>query len=104
MNGGWKMDKPVFDERGQQADTHVSFSGDTRVCPETGEHGMLYDHRMAHSWRYLDWLQLNDLSIVGFHETIQEVKNLGNNYRKFDNVLSALRFFCRKLDLHPLQS
>ena len=50
----------MFDERGQQVDMHVSSSGDTPVCPETGEHGTLYDHRNAHSWRYLDWLQLND--------------------------------------------
>ena len=44
MNGGWKMDSLVFDERGQQPETHVSSSGDTRVCSETGERGTLYDH------------------------------------------------------------
>ena len=57
MNGGWELDKLVFDERGQQVDMHVSSSSDTPVCPVTGEHGTLYYHRKAHSRRYLDWLR-----------------------------------------------
>ncbi|MYF63395.1 MAG: hypothetical protein F4183_02745 [Rhodothermaceae bacterium] len=62
------MDKPVFDGRGLRADMHVSSSGDSRVCPETWDHGTLYDHRKARIWRYVDWLQLNDLYIVGFQK------------------------------------
>ena len=83
---------------------HVSFSGDPRVCSDTGEHETLHDHQMAHGWRYLDWLQLNDLYIVGFHETIQGVKIIGIGYRKFDNLQSAFLFLCRNLDLQPPHS
>lgn len=57
MNGGWELDKKVFDERGYQVDMHVSSSSDTLVCPATGEHGTLYDHRKAHIRRYQDWFQ-----------------------------------------------
>ena len=79
-------------------------SGNARVCSETGEQETLHDHRMAHSWRYLNWLQLNDLYIVGFHETIQEVQIIGRGYRKFDNLQSAFLFICRNLDLDAPQS
>ena len=59
---------------------------------------------MAHSWRYLNWLQLNDLYIVGFQETIQEVEIIGRGYGEFDNLQSAFLFLCRNLDLHQQQS
>ena len=64
---------------------------------------MLYDHRKAHNWRYVDWLQLNVLFIFGFHNKIQEVKTIGRGYGKFDNLQSAILLFCRNLDRHRRQ-
>ena len=98
------MDKLVFDERDQKVDIHVSSSRDTPVRPETRERGTLYDRRKAHSWRYRDWLQVNDWFTVGFHEKIKEVTIIGSGYRKFETLRSAILFFCRNLELDPRQS
>ena len=46
-----------MDTQTQRVDVYLSHSGKNLVCPETGEHGTLYDHRRSRSWRHLDWFQ-----------------------------------------------
>lgn len=57
LDDNWEFEELSFDEENQRVDVHISHSGDTLVCPETGEHGTLYDHRKLRSWRHLDLLQ-----------------------------------------------
>ena len=57
LDDNWEFDKLFFDEENQRVDVHISHSGDSLVCPETGEYGMRYDHRKLRSWRHLDLLQ-----------------------------------------------
>lgn len=52
LDDNWEFDKLFFDEENQRVDVHISHSGDSLVCPETGEYGMRYDHRKLRSWRH----------------------------------------------------
>ena len=64
LDDNWEFEELSFDEENQRVDVHISHSGDTLVCPETGEYGTLYDHRKLRSWRHLDLLQFKCLVLL----------------------------------------
>ncbi len=49
LSSDWQVDRVVMDTEHQRVDVYLSHSGKNLVCPETGEGGMLYDHRKARS-------------------------------------------------------